>query len=78
MERQAAAPRFEGDIRPLFRERDRSSMTFLFDLWSYDDVKAHAEQILAVTEAGEMPCDGAWPPDRVELLRGWIAGGCQP
>jgi len=72
------APGFAADIKSLFRERDRSSMTFQFDLWDYADVKANAEAILAVTEAGEMPCDGTWPPERVALFRAWIAGGCQP
>lgn len=71
----AATPSFDADIRPLFRDRDRSSMTFLFDLWSYDDVRANADDIVAALDAGEMPCDGAWPSDRVELFRRWMAGG---
>jgi hypothetical protein len=29
------APHFVADIKPLFRERDRRAMTFLFDLWDY-------------------------------------------
>ena len=36
------APSFEGAIKPLFRERDQSSMLQVFDLWSYDDVKANS------------------------------------
>jgi hypothetical protein len=36
---------FDGDIKPLFRETDRDSMRRTFDLWSYDDVKAHAGPI---------------------------------
>ncbi len=75
---ESAVPGFASDIRPLFRERDRSSMTFLFDLWNYDDVRSNAADILAITEAGEMPCDGAWPADRVALFRRWIEGGFQP
>jgi len=43
-----------------------------------DAVEANAEAILAATEAGDMPCDGAWPVERVEMLRGWIEGGVQP
>ncbi len=78
METQTPAPSFAADIKPLFRERDRSSMTFLFDLWDYDDVVTNADQILSVTGAGEMPCDGAWPKDRVDIVRRWIAGGCRP
>ena len=30
--------RYDKHIKPLFRTRDRQSMTFVFDLWSYDDV----------------------------------------
>jgi len=22
-----------------------------------------------------MPCDGAWPPERVELFRSWVLAG---
>jgi hypothetical protein len=29
---------FETDIKPMFRERDRNSMEFAFDLWSHDEV----------------------------------------
>ena len=46
-----------------------------FDLWSYDDVKANADAILEQVEAGSMPCDGAWPADRVATLRDWVAEG---
>lgn len=66
---------FETDIKPLFRERDRGAMSFLFDLWSYDDVKANAEAILGQLEAGSMPCDGAWPADRVATFRSWVDAG---
>jgi hypothetical protein len=66
---------FEQDIRPLFREHDRESMMFAFDLWSFDDVSQHADEILAKLEAGSMPCDGAWPPERVALFRRWIDAG---
>ena len=31
------------DIRPLFRDRDVRSMTFAFDLSSYEDVRTNAE-----------------------------------
>jgi hypothetical protein len=66
---------FETDIKPLFRERDRDSMRFAFDLWSHDDVSTHADAILERLEAGVMPCDGAWPAERVALLRKWIDAG---
>ena len=66
---------FEQDIRPLFREYDRSEMEWAFDLWDYEDVKEHAEDILDRLEAGTMPCDGAWPPDQTEKFKQWIADG---
>jgi len=69
---------FASEIRPLFREKDVQSMSRKFDLSSYGDVKASADAILAAVSKGSMPCDGAWPPDRVALFRDWIAGGCQP
>ena len=66
---------FEEDIKPLFRERDRDSMRFAFDLWSLDDVSTHADAILDRLEAGTMPCDGAWPAERVAVFRRWIDAG---
>ena len=66
---------FEEDIKPLFRERDRESMRFAFDLWSLDDVSTHADAILDRLEAGTMPCDGAWPAERVAVFRRWIDAG---
>jgi hypothetical protein len=66
---------YAADIKPLFREKDRSSMQRAFDLWSYDDVSKHAGAILGRLEEGTMPCDGAWPPDRVETFRRWREGG---
>jgi hypothetical protein len=62
---------FEQHIKPLFREGDRESMRFAFDLWSETDVSAHADAILRRLEEGTMPCDEAWPPDRVTLFRRW-------
>ena len=66
---------FETDIKPLFRERDRQSMEFAFDLWSHDDVGENADAIIARIKAGTMPCDGAWPQAHVELFERWIASG---
>jgi hypothetical protein len=66
---------FADDIQPLFREGDRTAMEFAFDLWSHDDVAGHADAILARLQAGSMPCDGAWPAERVDVFRRWIAGG---
>jgi hypothetical protein len=66
---------FEQHIKPLFRPRDRQSMQFAFDLWSYDDVSEHAGGILEKLKAGAMPCDGAWPSGQVDLFDRWVANG---
>jgi Ferritin-like len=66
---------FEQDIKPLFREGDRKAMRFAFDLWSPDDVSTHADAILGRLEAGTMPCDGAWPAERIADFRRWIDDG---
>jgi truncated hemoglobin YjbI len=66
---------FAQHIKPLFREGDRRSMRFAFDLWSHEDVAAHAGAILDRLRAGTMPCDGAWPEDRVAVFERWIHSG---
>ena len=43
----ATAPGFENDIKPLFREFDRTVMLSAFDLRSFDDVTSNAAPILA-------------------------------
>jgi hypothetical protein len=74
----AQALSFERDIRPLFRDKDRTSMLKAFDLWSFADVVAHQGAILDQVRAGHMPCDGAWPAHDVSLLADWVAQGSQP
>jgi hypothetical protein len=66
---------FAEHVKPLFRKRDRQSMQFAFDLWSYADVRQHAEAILERVRDGSMPCDGAWPPEQVAVFARWIASG---
>ena len=66
---------YDEHIRPLFRENDHESMRFAFDLWSYEDVSANATAILEKLSAGAMPCDGAWPSERVELFQRWMDTG---
>ena len=68
-------PNFVQHIKPLFRKMDRESMSFLFDLWSHRDVSTHAAEILKRLENGTMPCDGAWPKNKVDLFRRWIESG---
>ena len=68
---------FEDHIKPLFRQRDRQSMSFAFDLWSSDDVRARAADILRRLEDGSMPCDGAWPAARIDVFKRWTDTGMQ-
>jgi CDGSH-type Zn-finger protein/truncated hemoglobin YjbI len=63
---------FDEHIKPLFRDRDRRSMSFAFDLWSEADVTQHAIDILTRLRAGTMPCDGRWPQERLDLLERWV------
>ena len=67
--------RFEKHIKPLFRRRDRQSMQFVFDLWAYEDVNANAAAILERLSNGTMPCDGAWPPEKVNAFQRWTTSG---
>ena len=69
---------FAAHIKPLFREHDRQSMSFGFDLWSYDDVRAHAADILSRLRDGSMPCDGAWPAAKVNVFGRWMDTGTRP
>ena len=69
---------FAAHIKPLFRQRDRQSMSSAFDLWSYDDVRTRAADILSRLQDGSMPCDGAWPAAKVEAFQRWIDTGTQP
>jgi len=68
-------PRFERDIRPLFRADDVDAMSFAFDLASYDDVRTNAELIYERLADGSMPCDSRWPAEDVERFRAWIDAG---
>lgn len=63
------------DIKPLFREGDRESMSAAFDLWSYDDVARWSDAILARLRDGSMPCDGAWSEEQVARFEEWVAAG---
>jgi hypothetical protein len=66
---------FAQHIKPLFRERDRQSMNFAFDLWSHDDVARNSDAILARLRDGTMPCDGAWSAEQIAVLEGWVEAG---
>jgi hypothetical protein len=70
-----STPSYARDIQPLFREGDRESMKFAFDLWDYDDVCLHANDILERLAEGAMPCDGEWPEERIAKFRRWVEAG---
>jgi hypothetical protein len=63
---------FERHIKPLFRAMDRNSMKFVFDLWSEADVTKHGEVILSRLKNGTMPCDGAWPAEKLTVFERWL------
>ena len=71
---------FATEIRPLFRDSpDIDTMQgFGLDLSSYDDVKARASEIYARLQDGSMPCDDAWPAERLALFRRWMDEGRAP
>jgi hypothetical protein len=66
---------FEQHIKPLFRERDRQSMKWAFDLWSHDDVVQNSVAILGRLRNGTMPCDGAWSDEQLAVFQGWVDAG---
>jgi CDGSH-type Zn-finger protein len=66
---------FAAHVKPMFRAKDRQSMLFAFDLWSYADVRAHAADVLDRVANGTMPCDGAWPSEQVQAFRRWTETG---
>jgi CDGSH-type Zn-finger protein len=66
---------FAQHIKPLFRDKDRQSMSFVFDLWSYVDVSANAAAILDRVRNGTMPCDGTWSAEKVAVFQRWSESG---
>jgi hypothetical protein len=75
MTTQGNTPSFAQDIQPLFRARDRASMSRHFDLWDYHDVSTHAQAILGRLSSGTMPCDGKWPEEQLAQFRRWVEAG---
>jgi len=72
---------FDKDIKPLITETDRNHMLFMFDLWSYADVKDNADGILDALSQGRMPpasSGGPWGKDKIDRFKEWIDGGLQP
>ena len=75
---EGETPSFEAHVKPLFRAFDRTSMKAAFDLWDYASVKARATAILAAVREGRMPCDAAWPAEKVAVLARWIDAEMPP
>ena len=69
---------FDKHIRRLFRDRDRRSMSFAFDLGDLDDVRRHAPDILGRVRDGTMPCDGTWPTAWIDAFARWVETGMAP
>jgi hypothetical protein len=69
---------YAADVKPLFTEADQESMSFMFDLWSYDDVKDHADAIHGAVADGSMPPGDPWSGDQVATFKAWMDGGYQP
>jgi hypothetical protein len=70
-------PVFELHIRPLFRTTDREHMMFAVDLWDYDSVVAHADDILDRVKINMPPGaeGGPWPDEWVTLFQRWTETG---
>lgn len=71
-------PVYELHIRPMFTATDRDHMIpHSLNLWAYDEVAEHAEDILDRLEAGTMPptaLGGPWPQEWIDLFRRWKEG----
>jgi len=51
---------------------------FGLDLSSHSDVKAQAEGVYSRLVDGSMPCDEAWPKDRIAIFKRWMDEGMAP
>lgn len=65
--------RFETHIRPLMRVIDRDNMLWRLDLWSYDDVRTNADEILQRLQVDMPPQSygGLWPEEWITLFQRW-------
>jgi hypothetical protein len=71
-----ASPTYENPIKSFFRPKDVKSMKPMgIDLGTYEGVSGNADAIYERVAEGSMPCDGAWPADRVSTFKAWVDGG---
>ncbi len=70
-------PVFELHIKPMVRATDREHMLFALDLWDYDQVRSHADDILERVELDMPPLGtgGLWPQEWIDLFRRWMDSG---
>jgi hypothetical protein len=52
-------------------------MRWAFDLGEVASVRQHTDAILEQVAAGRMPCDAAWPAERVALFHRWYRPAAQ-
>jgi len=50
-------------------------MSFAFDLLVPRRCQPAAPAILDLLAAGTMPCDSAWPKEKIDVFRRWIEAG---
>ena len=67
----------ERHIKQLFHAGDRQVHKLAFDLWSYHDLRLDADGIAQRLRDGPMPCDGAWPPEKIESFERRVQSGTQ-
>jgi tyrosinase len=76
----SSALSYEKDIRPLFTATDQAHMSFMFDLWSYEEVKSNATEIYDAVSNQTMPPppEGPWSQAQVDTFKNWMDDGFQP
>lgn len=66
------------DIKALFTPIDREHMNFMFDLWSYEDVKLNAADIHDAVSNHRMPPETPWPQNQIDTFKAWMDQGFPP
>jgi hypothetical protein len=76
---------FRTDIVPLFTRMDIDHMSALgakLDDYSFMSQPDKASLVYEVVSSGKMPPSTSgeehWSPDKVQLFKAWIDGGCEP